>query len=97
MARSFAKSFYHSRSWTRCRKVFMEVKHWTCERCGCKAVIVHHKKHISPTNITDPDITLNWDNLMAVCHKCHEFYHGDGNGVPEGYAFNEEGELIRRG
>lgn len=46
-----------------------------CERCGGVATICHHKKYITPANITDPYITLNWENLEALCHECHNLEH----------------------
>lgn len=51
-----------------------------CERCYKEglikpAVIVHHKVHITPNNIGEPSITLNFDNLEALCRECHEEVH----------------------
>ena len=31
--------------------------------------------HLSPTNIDDPTVTLNWSNLMALCKQCHADQH----------------------
>lgn len=92
----YAEWFYKSKAWIKCRNSFMESKHFTCERCGHRAVIAHHKKHITPDNINDPYITLNWDNLQALCMKCHAEAHGGGSGVPEGYSFDSNGNLIER-
>ena len=36
---------------------------------------VHHKIHLTPKNINDPNITLNWDNLMLLCRDCHAEVH----------------------
>mgnify|MGYP003365477994 CR=1 FL=1 len=89
MARPFAESFYKSKAWERCRDGFMRSKHWTCECCGSPATVAHHKVHLSPKNINDPNITLSWDNLMAVCTDCHAELHRknqtmkfDANGDP---------------
>lgn len=38
--------------------------------------IVHHKQHITPLTINDPDVTLNWNNLQYVCKHCHDVEHG---------------------
>ena len=66
-----------------------------CEECLQKglivpAEIVHHKVHITPDNINDPSITLSWDNLEAVCRKCHAEIHEDE------YAANEHIHRRRR-
>ena len=37
---------------------------------------VHHIKFITPQNITDPNITLNYSNLVALCRECHKKRHG---------------------
>ena len=39
------------------------------------AAVVHHIKPITPQNINDPRITLNTDNLMALCTDCHAEIH----------------------
>ena len=53
-----------------------------CERCYAKGLIVvgskqqplevHHKIPLTPENINDPSVTLNWDNLELLCKDCHE-------------------------
>jgi predicted HNH restriction endonuclease len=37
--------------------------------------IVHHVVHITPENINDPRITLNWQNLQCLCRDCHADVH----------------------
>lgn len=78
--KDFAESFYKSLQWQTCRDSYMKSVNMLCERCMEKglivpAEIVHHKKHITPKNIDNPNITLNWDNLQAVCRKCHGELH----------------------
>lgn len=94
MAKEYAKTFYNSMKWIKCRKAFMKSKNYICERCGDIAKIVHHKKHITPDNITDPNITLNWDNLQALCLDCHNVMHGNSNATINGVTFDENGDLI---
>lgn len=60
----------------------MRSRRGLCEECLKKglitpAEIVHHKIHLNGDNINDPNITLNWDNLEAVCRKCHAEIHED--------------------
>ena len=72
--------FYTSRAWRRCRKSFLASKGGLCEICAQKGLIepatqVHHKTHISPDNVDNPAVTLNYANLMALCDACHSEIH----------------------
>lgn len=96
MARDYAKSFYLSKVWVKCRPAFMRSKNFCCERCGRLATIVHHKKYINELNINNPDITLEWDNLQALCTECHNVVHGCDEVCREDVMFNEHGDLVPR-
>ena len=89
----YNQGFYKSSAWIKCRNGFMKSKNYICERCGKPAYIVHHKKHITPKNINDPNITLNWDNLQALCLECHNFVHRT-SATADGVSFDENGDLI---
>lgn len=96
MAQEFAKSFYKSAAWVKCRNGYMASKHYICERCGGLAEICHHKVYITPKNIHDPSITLSWSNLEALCQTCHNQEHMSSGGIcAEGLAFDESGNLVR--
>lgn len=76
----YAKQFYKSQAWRRCRDAYAKSQGGLCERCREKGLIVaghdvHHKIHLTPDNIHDPDIALNWDNLELLCRSCHEQEH----------------------
>lgn len=74
----------------------MKSKHWLCERCGGAAKIAHHKTWLNKDNINNPDITLNWDNLEALCQDCHNKEHNSNKeAVQEGLMFDENGDLIQ--
>lgn len=94
MAHEYAISFYNSKQWIKCKDGFMKSKNHVCERCGGLAYIVHHKKHITPFNINDPNITLSWDNLQALCLNCHNAVHSNGGACIDGVSFDSEGNLI---
>lgn len=73
-------SFYTTAIWRKCRASFLKSKGGLCEPCLSKGLIVpatqvHHKTPITPDNIDDPGITLNFDNLLAVCERCHAEQH----------------------
>ena len=76
----YAKTFYKSKAWQACRESYLKQKHGLCEQCMKRGiytpgVIVHHKKHITPKNITDPNVTLSWDNLELLCREHHAEMH----------------------
>ena len=72
----------------------MAGRHYVCERCGGVARIVHHRQYITPQNINDPAITLNWANLEALCIDCHNAEHTGCGVCAPGLKFNNAGELI---
>lgn len=99
MAREFAKSFYSSRSWQQCREAYAKSKRYLCEDCLAKGnysvgEIVHHITELTPENINDPSITLNFDNLKLVCRKCHAEEHGAGKN--KRYIVADDGRVIAR-
>lgn len=96
MSKKYAYGFYKSRAWIKCRDGYMKSKYYICEKCGKTAVIVHHKRFITPMNINDPTITLNWDNLQAVCIECHNKIHfGNQQTTTKETKFDENGNLIK--
>ena len=80
---SFARAFYMSRPWVRCARAYRASKGGLCERCWSKGIVtpgeeVHHKIKLTPENINNPAISLNWDNLELLCSACHEAEHRRG-------------------
>ena len=78
--REFAEAFYKSKAWQRCRDAYAKSVGGLCERCLQRGLyvpgeIVHHKIHLTPENISDPNVTLSWDNLELVCRDCHGDEH----------------------
>lgn len=95
MAKDWARRFYNSPAWKRCRRLFLESKHWLCERCDQPARIAHHKTYLTPANINDPYVTLHWRNLEALCEECHNReHHVDTDATRPGFAFDAQGNLI---
>ena len=80
MAQEFSKKFYSSKKWKDCRKAFIAERITTnggmCQICNDHAgLIIHHRVKLTPENINDPDVTLNFDNLEYVCLECHNAIH----------------------
>lgn len=92
----YARAFYLSAAWRSCRAAYLKKAGGLCERClrqglYVPADIVHHKRHITPDNITDPRVTLSFDNLEALCWSCHEKEH---KGRQRRYTVDQEGHVI---
>lgn len=97
MAKPYAVAFYKSETWEQCRRTYLQSVGGLCERCLSSgeynpAKIVHHKIYITPDNINVPAITLNHENLEALCQACHNKEHM-GNHTRR-YSIGEGGELI---
>lgn len=100
MAREFAKAFYGSAAWKKCRAAYIayrkSIDGGMCESCHEKpGYIVHHKTEIQPWNIDDPEVTLNFHNLKYDCHICHN--KENNKDIVEGlveYEFTPDGDVL---
>lgn len=91
-----ARRFYKSARWRRCRESYILSVYGLCERCNGPGYIVHHKEYINASNIDDPNVTLNHDNLEYLCLPCHNKEHFGGvEVIRDGLMFNNDGDLIR--
>lgn len=90
MAKEFAKKFYKSKKWRRCRELYIlnrtTIDGGLCERCKKDiGYILHHKINLTEENITNPWITLSENNLEWLCHECHNKEDGHfNNSRPKG-------------
>lgn len=96
MAREFAKKFYNSAAWKKTSKAYAASVFFLCEKCGKPGYIVHHKVHLTPKNINNPEIALGWDNLMYLCLDCHNKIHGIQNSQRQGrhIVFDNNGDVV---
>ena len=101
MAKPFAKKFLNSKAWESCRTGYIadriRIDGGMCEVCHeALGYIVHHKVLLTPQNINDPDVSLNWKNLSYECKDCHDKH--DGHGVKRTIsavcAFDSDGNPI---
>lgn len=95
MAQAFAKDFYNGQAWKQCRAAYVKYRRGLCERCLKRGqysagVIVHHKIVLTPANILEPAVTLNFDNLELLCRDCHADAHKPG----KRYKVDELGRII---
>lgn len=98
MAQEFAKQFYSSKAWQDCRNEYAKRVHYLCENCLKRGlykpgVIVHHVEELTPANIENPEVSLNWNNLRLVCRDCHAEEH-DKRKKDRRYTIGENGEVI---
>lgn len=85
MAKEWAKAFYKSAKWIKCRNSYIKQRVQTdggaCEECKeQQGYIVHHEVLLTPDNINDPAVSLNHANMKYVCKDCHDAYEGHGVG-----------------
>lgn len=96
--KDYAEKFYKSTAWQKAREAFIRSKGGLCEKCLNKGiysagVIVHHRIHITPQNINDPSVVLNFENLELLCRKCHGGEHGRIN---KRYTIDELGRVTAK-
>lgn len=101
MAKEFAKRFYNSKEWRKCRAHFIAqriaIDGGLCQVCRQEqGYIVHHKTILTPDNITNPDITLNEENLLFECKQCHDREEAHLYGEAPRCIFDINGNPIER-
>mgnify|MGYP001184534632 FL=1 len=77
------KQFYTGKPWRDLSHTLKIQRGGKCERCGFTVVeksdwvklIGHHKIELTEANISDPNISLNPDNVEIVCIDCHNKSH----------------------
>jgi 5-methylcytosine-specific restriction endonuclease McrA len=97
--KAWAEQFYNSAAWHDCREAYMQSAGYICERCGTAgdpvaADIVHHRIYIDRGNVHDPNVTLSFDNLEALCQTCHNREHRPITGTKPRYAFDSGGNML---
>ena len=89
----WAEKFYKSTAWKKTRYTYLVSKDFTCERCGGRATMVHHRKYLTEQLINDPEMTVGVGNLEALCEACHDAEHKTVSPLRKGMYFDEEGML----
>lgn len=100
MAQKFSRKFYNSMTWKKLATNYRQEHFHICEECGAVgASEVHHVIELTPTNISDPLISLNPDNLKLLCHACHDKQHNrfatTNTNTNKQYVYDEQGHIIR--
>ena len=84
--------FYRSSKWALARAEKIAEAHGLCEICGAIGEEVHHIIHLTPENISDPEITLGKKNLILLCKDCHNKEHQRFNKAEK--QFDSDGNLL---
>lgn len=88
-------SFYHTLKWRKLRQMCIERAGGVCEECGANAgTIAHHKVWVNDSNVNDDSVVWSIDNLECVCPDCHAKIHAKARSTVDGYAFDDEGNII---
>lgn len=88
------RKFYRSDNWKIARAIKIADACGRCERCNGVGIEVHHIIHLTPANVTNPEISLNQDNLELLCKQCHNEEHGRFSADMK---FDDDGNLKRYG
>ena len=87
-----AYKYYNCKRWRKKRQEILRRDHWECQRCRervrtaaakgeqlpagqrriRKAVCVHHVLELKDR----PDLAYDNNNLISLCHRCHDEIHG---------------------
>lgn len=94
MAKAWAKDFYNSIAWRTLRGIALRRDHFTCVYCYGRAEEVHHKIELNQTNIHNKHVSLNLDNLVSLCHECHNKATLGRDDAGDGYGFDEDGQIV---
>lgn len=103
VSRDFSRGFYRSKAWKETRDAYFRLRRGLCERCLARGrytpgEIVHHRVHLTPENVYDPRVALDFANLELVCRDCHAAEHPEVYGrpdrIPKRVGFDENGDLF---
>jgi 5-methylcytosine-specific restriction endonuclease McrA len=90
--------FYNSKEWRKVRNVMISKSHGICSRCGkpfnSRDLIVHHIHHLDETNINNPEVALNLNNLEVLCWQCHNSQHAKNEDLNRDMKFDDKGNII---
>lgn len=95
--KAWAVKFYNSKEWKQLRNAYFKSQHGICERCGKAGLEVHHKEWLTPKNISNPDVSLNWDKLELLCFDCHKEEHRTTKAcMQEDVMMDDYGDIVQR-
>lgn len=67
-----AKRFYNSKAWETCRHMALRRDYYLCQYClDNKFIKVYDVVHHIKPRRDYPELALDIDNLISLCHTCH--------------------------
>ena len=77
MQKKWQAKFYGSKKWQDCRELAIKRDRYLCVDClkagqYTAAEEVHHIEELNAGNVEDESVSLNLDNLVSLCRKCHK-------------------------
>lgn len=102
---SFADAYYKSIEWKNTRSAYLSKVAWLCEQCQERGLItpaveVHHIRPLTAKSIRDPAERTSFDNLKALCVKCHDEIHAEMKKKKlteaKRYTVNADGSILER-
>ena len=95
-----AYKFYKTHEWRALRAAVLREHHSECAWCRERGIVrraetVHHVKHVDEfpelaLSRVYRDETGEHDNLVPLCHECHDRAHGRMQFAPRREQLNEE-------
>lgn len=89
------RKFYKSDRWKIARAIRIVAASGLCEKCGAIGTEVHHKVHLTPENVDDPNVSINQDNLILLCKDCHNKEHERFTDTKD-YCFDSDGNMVKK-
>lgn len=71
--------FQNSRAWNEVRTACFERDNYTCQHCNIRGSKTLSAHHIKPYR-NYPELRLDLDNLLTLCHDCHYALHANQKG-----------------
>lgn len=67
-----SKKFYDSKEWEKARELALKKYYYLCQECLKRKIITPYDvvHHIVPLK-ESKELSLDIDNLLPLCHKCH--------------------------
>lgn len=75
-----SQRFYNSRAWQRVRTLVLIRDYYLCQECLKQKIIKVYNvvHHIVPLK-ENKELSLDIDNLICLCHECHNRIENEGN------------------
>lgn len=96
MTRSVDYRFYNRKKWKQVAEAYKQRVFGLCERCGKPGDHVHHKIELNRSNVNNPNIAYNFDNLEYLCIACHNKETFERPKTRQCLVFDENGDIVKK-